>query len=285
MSLTLPCDPPTSLPEEGAAILSLGQDDFACRLIDFFDRLVGVDLCSAFVVERPGRLRYLFASTKDRVHQQFAERASVRYAQEFWRYDPALADRVAGACNGYISVVQQSRNAIKNAEYRSSCYEDPNVLDRASIFGVAGGTVVLVSVYRRLSAGCFTNDEIRAVQLAAGLIMSLTAKHASLCTALAALHPSIEQLAQQIGRIDAQLSCRERQICAAILAGKSVKDIAREHDLQISTVVTYKKRAYLKLGIETRRDLERLYNEALGSELPHRPAQLRLLRAAADAEA
>jgi DNA-binding CsgD family transcriptional regulator len=282
MLLTHSCDPPAPPPDGAEAILSLGQDEFGGRLIGFFDHLVGVDLCSAFLVERPGRLRFLFASTKDRVHQQFAERASVRYAREFWRYDPALAERVGTRCDGYISVVQQSRSAIKNAEYRHCCYEDPNVLDRASIFGLAGDTVVLVSVYRSLSTGCFTNDEIRSVQLAAAMIVAMTAKHASLCTALAALHPSVDHLAQQLGRIDAQLSFRERQICAAILAGESVKDIAREHDLQISTVVTYKKRAYLKLGIETRRDLERLYNEALAANAGYGAARSRVYPPAAD---
>lgn len=250
-------------PHQIKAILSLGQDQFSSSLIDLVDRLIGVDLCSAFVVERPGRLRFLFASTRDHGNQEFAERASLRYAQEFWRHDPSMASRVATEWNEFNSVIQQSGSAIKNLEYRQSCYEDPNVVDRVSVLGIANSTAVLVSVYRRLDRGCFKHEEVRSLQLAADVIVAMTAKHASLRAALTSLHPPINELAEQLSRLGANLSHRERQICAAVLAGKAVKDIAREQSIQISTVVTYKKRAFLKLRIETRRDLARIYNAAM----------------------
>ncbi|NLW05604.1 MAG: helix-turn-helix transcriptional regulator, partial [Pseudomonadaceae bacterium] len=51
------------------------------------------------------------------------------------------------------------------------------------------------------------------------------------------------------------LSERERQVCAAVLQGKKSETIAYELEVAPSSVVTYRKRAYDKLGISSRAQL------------------------------
>ena len=53
----------------------------------------------------------------------------------------------------------------------------------------------------------------------------------------------------------AVLSAREREICLGVLDGKKAELIAGELDLSPATVVTYRRRAYAKLGISSRGDL------------------------------
>lgn len=48
------------------------------------------------------------------------------------------------------------------------------------------------------------------------------------------------------------LSARERAVCLGILAGRKAELIAGDIDVAASTVVTYRKRAYAKLGINSR---------------------------------
>jgi DNA-binding CsgD family transcriptional regulator len=54
------------------------------------------------------------------------------------------------------------------------------------------------------------------------------------------------------------LSIRERQICARIAGGHSTTAIAAELGIASSTVMTLRKRAYAKLGIHGRLDLQQL---------------------------
>lgn len=54
------------------------------------------------------------------------------------------------------------------------------------------------------------------------------------------------------------LSIRERQICARIAGGHSTITIAAELGIATSTVMTLRKRAYAKLGIHGRLDLQQL---------------------------
>ncbi|WP_321448015.1 helix-turn-helix transcriptional regulator [uncultured Cohaesibacter sp.] len=53
----------------------------------------------------------------------------------------------------------------------------------------------------------------------------------------------------------AKLSDREREVCLGILSGKKAERIAADMDIAASTVVTYRRRAYEKLGINTRASL------------------------------
>lgn len=51
------------------------------------------------------------------------------------------------------------------------------------------------------------------------------------------------------------LSEREQQVCRAVLRGKKNEAIAAELDIAASSVITYRKRAYEKLGITSRAQL------------------------------
>ena len=57
------------------------------------------------------------------------------------------------------------------------------------------------------------------------------------------------------------LSEREVEICASLLVGRSYKEIARQRGVLASSVITYRKRAYAKLGIMSRHELELIYDD------------------------
>jgi len=58
----------------------------------------------------------------------------------------------------------------------------------------------------------------------------------------------------------AKLSTREAQICAMFVTGQSDKEVAREPGLRLSSVATYRKRAYQKIGVHDRKGLARFYD-------------------------
>jgi FixJ family two-component response regulator len=58
----------------------------------------------------------------------------------------------------------------------------------------------------------------------------------------------VSQAAQRLARLAPALSPRERAVCARIACGLSADGIAADLDVAPSTVVTLRKRAYLKLA-------------------------------------
>jgi DNA-binding CsgD family transcriptional regulator len=86
------------------------------------------------------------------------------------------------------------------------------------------------------------------------------------------LYPPPEQVAQRLLAGWRSLSVREAEVSAQILVGRTQKEIADASGLGVSSVVTYRQRAYRKLGVARRRDLIRLYDGLVagsGAGPPH----------------
>lgn len=65
--------------------------------------------------------------------------------------------------------------------------------------------------------------------------------------------------------LDCALSAREAEVTAAMMLGETHDEIAARKGLSRGTVVTYRRRAYGKLGIANRRELAQLHRRLLGS--------------------
>ena len=73
------------------------------------------------------------------------------------------------------------------------------------------------------------------------------------------MHPPIETLSKRIRSLQNKLSNRECEVCAGLLVGMPLKEISRRIGVEVSTVVTYKNRAYEKIGVSSRRELQAYY--------------------------
>jgi FixJ family two-component response regulator len=80
-------------------------------------------------------------------------------------------------------------------------------------------------------------------------------------SAQAVLRPAREAIAAEIHTWNEKLSRRELEVCAALLREGSVKNAVRSLAMQVSTFITYRKRAFVKLGIKTSADLARVYEQ------------------------
>jgi DNA-binding CsgD family transcriptional regulator len=63
---------------------------------------------------------------------------------------------------------------------------------------------------------------------------------------------------QQLIALDRGLTGREIDVCARSLSGMTAEGIALELEIKESSVITYRKRAYGRLGISSRHELFRL---------------------------
>jgi DNA-binding CsgD family transcriptional regulator len=133
------------------------------------------------------------------------------------------------------------------------------MLERISLFKEFGENSILLSLYRTHRSGHFTDAELQSLEGQSDLIIALTIRHSELVRSSTALRPSLSTVASQIALWGEALSPREVEACSALLSESSVKQAVRSTNIQTTTFITYRKRAFAKLRISTRQQLYELY--------------------------
>jgi len=134
--------------------------------------------------------------------------------------------------------------------------ERARVVDRyAYFFPVAGRRWLSVHAMRGDHNGPITRREFGEMRDLSPLFRALIWRH------LGGSYPARnkacadERLRAGLRRLCPALSDREVEICSRLLAGRSSPQIARELKLGVGSVQTYRKRAYLKLGVSDMREI------------------------------
>lgn len=232
------------LPSPGLLSLvdSLGEEPFLDRLLDWVHVALGADQCMLFFCSADKSVSTLlykdFAadeSARTLAHTYISER---RYMQ-----DPNFA--LLKACPpGALHVLHLHHLSPEmGPTYRRRFFDEPGFKDKLSIIrGHAAGNYYL-NLYRRSGnfGEVFRDAEDETV--AARLLSALIVKHYQINQKMLAQGPL------------AFLSHREQQVCQAVLQGKKNEIIADELGVSLNSVVTYRKRAYEKLGISSRAQL------------------------------
>jgi DNA-binding CsgD family transcriptional regulator len=145
---------------------------------------------------------------------------------------------------GDVQVVRlDSVSSNMGLHYRKAFFESPGFLDKLAIIRGSESGNYYINLYRRSSRFDSRFDCTEFTTNLGALISVLLCKHFALN----------EQLRLE-GAL-AFLSDREQQVCRAVLRGKKNEAIAAELDVAVSSIITYRKRAYEKLGISSRAQL------------------------------
>lgn len=243
---------------------AIGTDGFAARFLDALNALAEVDLCSVFVRGRRQPLRLLFAEGRHPLNAGFPMRASLDYIRTFWRFDRRIA-ALARSVGAAPVVVRTSAAEIADPAWRAACYERGGVAERASVVR-AGNPAFIANGYRLGGSAGFTATDLERIEAHSALLMAAVERHAHACSAGG---PMLDEagLAQSLLALQCGLSNREAEISAAMMLGETQEEIASRKQLSHGSVVTYRRRAYGKLGIDNRRALLRLHRRLL-SGLP-----------------
>lgn len=106
-------------------------------------------------------------------------------------------------------------------------------------------------------AGSVTDADLAELRRITDFLISLVAKHAELTLRRPALTPALSSLddIESCLTTGTDLSRREAEVCARILYGLSSCGIAVDLGIGKESVMTYRKRAYSRLGIGSQREL------------------------------
>ena len=212
-------------------------------------------MCSGFVIFG-GEARALFAVSMDPKRSAFARIATLRYAQKYWKRDTATASTL-GRAHRSAQTTRRPSSVIRDLDYRVECYAEGDVIERISVCK-AGDIQIIANAYRQRASGPFSQQQIEQFEAASPIVIAAIDRHLRL-TRLSrevAAMPGPDAIAARLRGIEnAGLSQREAEVLARIVMGADQNTIAREIGVEVSSVVTYRRRGYAKLGIRNKSEL------------------------------
>ncbi|MEZ5716382.1 MAG: helix-turn-helix transcriptional regulator [Paracoccaceae bacterium] len=163
-------------------------------------------------------------------------RLAATYLDGWFRQDPLLPDLCATAPGSVDLRRFEDIAPGMSAAYRQIFFDAPGLRAKTTLLAVGERLRLFVNLYR-------TGAEAEVDPDVARLIGRLALLH----------FERVEEGAWPAPLM--VLSARERAVCLGILSGRTAEQIAGDLDLAPSTVVTYRKRAYDKLGVGSRAGL------------------------------
>jgi len=221
-----------------ACVLQLGKREFFDAFFDLINSCFGADQCMVFRRDSEGKLTNLLF--KNFRKSNLAKPLARDYVEGGYHKDPNLQALLAIG-DGETKIIHlDSLSNQMPEEYREHYFTDPELKDKVSIITGDGVSGYYINIYRSPDKSRFKEDglftEVGTGELIAALIVQ---------------HYQLNANFLQEGPL-AFLSEREQQVCRGILQGKKIEAVAYELNLAPSSIVTYRKRAYDKLGISTR---------------------------------
>lgn len=213
---------------------------FATRLLEVAHSATGVEELFAYRIGEGAPM--VLASTSDL--GDVADRAGA-YARRFHRSDPLTAVRQATALSSGFAC-RIPAESIELGEYRKLCFERPRFTEKICFGWRKPDHDLVVTFYQR-------HGEVEPDMAQLGALAQLA------ITGLTRLAPNpvplLDRVRHRLALTHPRLTVREREVCARTLVGETARQIGEELLLGIGTVLTYRQRAYQKLGMNKSNDL------------------------------
>ncbi|OBV38867.1 helix-turn-helix transcriptional regulator [Janthinobacterium psychrotolerans] len=210
--------------------------------------------CTIFAYEFGNRPRTV--AVADRRGGRFLQDIADSYARHYYALDGNQSVIAPASSRQDCAIVlhQQASDEIAHAGYRAACYQRPNVSDRLSLLVQPAGDIWLsVNFYRDSAQGQFGPGEIAAIETLAPLFAHGAQHHYRLNGQ--PLQGAGPMMLASLRRHCPDLSKRELDVLRGVLEGLTAVEIADAMGLQPSSVITYQKRAYKRMGISSQRQL------------------------------
>lgn len=222
-------------PDIGAALVeAVGTPVFGTLMLDAARSVAGVDEIFAYHV-RDGERPVALSSISERGDH---DRRARHYAERFYHHDPVVhARQHTAAGRGFIACVRAAEIVL--SDYRAICFEQPRFADKLCFGWRGAGRAIVLSFYRRRdSEGTAALAALANVGLTALARQAVPASESNL----------VERLETRIARAFPALTLRERQVAARTIAGWTAERTADALHIRPSSVLTYRQRAYQRLG-------------------------------------
>lgn len=249
---------------------AIGQSSFEQRLFELLNRVLHIDHCVVFTftpLEGPGHL-----FTRSKMPDDEAQELARDYVAKYYRRDPHFAEASAAGGEPETRPFHPRLAEEYDADYRDHFFLQHDLVDKISTIGRVDEGNVYCNFWRMGDSGPYSKREEKLLASVLPLLTSLISAHFRLvkstadtltadapAAARSLIHSVISRRVEPFNR----LTGREAEICERILVGYTSLGISLDLGIAISSVNTYRRRAYEKLGIAAQNELFSLCLEAL----------------------
>jgi DNA-binding CsgD family transcriptional regulator len=222
---------------------AIGTEDFGATVRD-----------SVMSLTAGARRIYLFEATSredSSLQYFFGEPGLVElfpaYRKWYLPLDPVCdAYRAAPTCTD-VAMLRIRPCDIDSPGFRRRIFDTPGIIERVSVIQRGADAWRVMNVARHASDGKFSDDEMDSLIGLACLVLPMLPLNRE--RRLAPLPLSVPQIEQRFAKQYDCLTARERQVCARAAIGMSVEATALDLGIAKTSVLTYRQRAYQRLGV------------------------------------
>jgi DNA-binding CsgD family transcriptional regulator len=237
------------------AIGSVDHSTLAHAVLELVNGHVAMSDCSVMAFAAECNPRPVSVCSQTDEHQIF--HCVNNYARHLYQHDRIqlhLQSILPQQETGHITVHRQTLAQIIDAELRRLYNDTLGIVDSMAITIKTGPREwITTSLCRNRDQGPFSKDEIETILQLAALIATSVSRHCRFEADGESDHQT--SVSDGIDQLCSLLTKRERQVILSILDGVTVEKIASALGLKPTTVITYRSRAYEKLGINSRHEL------------------------------
>ena len=229
---------------------TMGRDGFGDAALAGLRRYLGIASWSVYRVwvDRPP---VLYLSGSEGVRDATSECFATYRDRLLYRSDSSFAAAREQGDDGTPVMLQMTADEAPSAEHRDAIYLRHGMLERLSVARAdPDGSLLAVNVYRHardVGVGDALRERFGRV---APILIATVTRHLE----MAAPPPGHDVRALLLQRCP-QLTTRELQVLELLLQGCTCDGVAAQLSLSLSTVQTYRARAYGRLGIHFRSQL------------------------------
>jgi DNA-binding CsgD family transcriptional regulator len=233
------------------ALLAIGRDAFPQALIGALRRVADVGHCMVFSFAGAQSAACLL----DVGNIPTGRDLGIAYSEHFHRADPNRDAVFGGQAQAAPIVLPTFARRMYSDSYRKMFFDDSDIVDKFASAIWVDDTCFYVNFYRITEQGRFTREQIARLTAVAPAVSAAVARHFQRDA-----EPDTDPMARLKGLFAtaaplAELTGREKEVCLRILKGLSSEAIAAELGIGLHSALTYRKRAYDRLGISSQNEL------------------------------
>lgn len=234
------------------ALLAIGRESFPQTLLGALRRIADVGHCMVFSFAGERSSSCLL----DAGNIPTGGDLGVAYSGHFFLSDPNRDAILAGHGEDAPVLLPTFARRMYSDSYRKMFFEDSDIVDKCATAIWVEGSCFYVNFYRITSQGQFTRAEVGRLMAVAPAVSAAVARHFQQDAVADGGDPLLRLKALFADAAPfAALTGREKEVCLRILTGFSSEAIASELGIGLHSALTYRKRAYEKLGISSQNEL------------------------------
>lgn len=236
-------------------VLSIGTPGFLPALRDSLHNVARVDQCMVFAFRSNDKpLALLSLGSMDR---KYAHHLGSAYVDEYHSADPNRPIIFRDDRKGTPLLMRFAAERKYRRDYMKKFFKDSGICDKFAVAYWQEGFCIYSNFYRLNPSGRLESDDLGRLTVVAPLVAAAIARHFSAQQESRIYHDDTSVIGAFFSENPpfSALTEREREVCAGILIGRTSEAISCDLEIGINSVLTYRKRAYSKLGIGSANEL------------------------------